>query len=227
VRITISKENYLKAILEAEAEGETVIAATLARWLRVSAPAVATAVRRLQRDGLIAVRKTGEIVLTPAGREIATRLFARHQLIERMLAEVFGMEWFRVHDEAEQLEHAVSADFERLLVEKLGPAGRSPLGGRTGLISAQERRQRGWRPLAEIGAETSAEIQTILDRDRALLEYLDRLELRPGVAVEVTARNVDQTITLRVRGKPVQLGLAAAGKIWVRPLAAEQSAGRL
>jgi len=76
-----------------------------------------------------------------------------------MLAEVFGMEWFRVHDEAEQLEHAVSADFERLLVEKLGPAGRSPLGGRTGLISAQERRQRGWRPLAEIGAETSAEIQ--------------------------------------------------------------------
>lgn len=228
MRITISKENYLKAILEAEAEGETVIAATLARWLRVSAPAVATAVRRLQRDGLIAVRKTGEIVLTPAGREIATRLFARHQLIERMLAEVFGMEWFRVHDEAEQLEHAVSADFERLLVEKLGPAGRSPLGGRTGLISAQERRQRGWRPLAEIGAETSAEIQTILDRDRALLEYLDRLELRPGVAVEVTARNVDQTITLRVRGKPVQLGLAAAGRIWVRPLAAaEQSAGRL
>jgi DtxR family Mn-dependent transcriptional regulator len=39
VKITISKENYLKAILEAEAEGETVIAATLARWLRVSAPA--------------------------------------------------------------------------------------------------------------------------------------------------------------------------------------------
>jgi hypothetical protein len=33
VRITISKENYLKAIAEAESEGETVIAATLARWL--------------------------------------------------------------------------------------------------------------------------------------------------------------------------------------------------
>lgn len=225
MRITISKENYLKAILEAEAEGETVIAATLARWLRVSPPAVAMAVRRLQRDGLITVRKTGEIALTPAGRDIATRLFARHQLIERMLAEIFGMEWFRVHDEAEQLEHAVSEDFERLLVEKLGPAGHSPLGGRTGLISARERRQRGWRPLAEVAAETPVEIQTILDRDRALLEYLDRLEIRPGAAIEVTARNVDQTITLRVRGKVVQLGLAAAGKIWVRPATPAQASG--
>ena len=226
MRITISKENYLKAILEAEAEGEMVIAATLARWLRVSPPAAGMAVRRLQRDGLILVRKNGEIVLTPAGREIAARLFARHQLIERMLAEIFGMEWFRVHDEAEQLEHAVSEDFERLLVERLGPAGRSPLGGRTGLISAQERRQRGWRLLAEVGDETWVEVQTIFDRDRALLEYLDRLQIRPGVALEVTARNVDQTISLRVSREPVQLGLAAAGKIWVRPLAPPTAPGR-
>ena len=35
-----------------------------------------------------------------------------------MLTEIFGLEWFKVHDEAEQLEHAVSADFERKLIEK-------------------------------------------------------------------------------------------------------------
>lgn len=44
--ITVSKENYLKAILEAEREGETVISATLANWLSVSPPAVAMALRR-------------------------------------------------------------------------------------------------------------------------------------------------------------------------------------
>ena len=49
VKITISKENYLKAIAEAESEGETVIAATLTRWLKVSAPAVTMAIRRLKR----------------------------------------------------------------------------------------------------------------------------------------------------------------------------------
>src|SRR3984893_12256200 len=51
--ITVSKEDYLKAILEAESEGETVISATLAHWVKVSPPAVTMAVRRLQEDGLV------------------------------------------------------------------------------------------------------------------------------------------------------------------------------
>ena len=63
MRITISKENYLKAIAEAEGEGEVVIAATLARWLQVSPPAVTMAIRRLKRDGLIRVTAAGEITL--------------------------------------------------------------------------------------------------------------------------------------------------------------------
>lgn len=37
-----------------------------------------------------------------------------------MLVEFFGMEWFNVHDEAERLEHAVSEDFLRKLIERLG-----------------------------------------------------------------------------------------------------------
>ena len=48
--ITVSKEDYLKAILVAEGEGETVISATLAHWLNVSPPAVTMAVRRLKKD---------------------------------------------------------------------------------------------------------------------------------------------------------------------------------
>ena len=53
--ITVSKEDYLKAILEAESEGETVISATLAHWLSVSPPAVTMALRRLKKDGLVRV----------------------------------------------------------------------------------------------------------------------------------------------------------------------------
>src|SRR5580693_4138247 len=63
VKITISKENYVKTIAEAESEGETVIAATLTRWLNVSAPAVTMAIKRLKRDGLIRVGKEGQITL--------------------------------------------------------------------------------------------------------------------------------------------------------------------
>ena len=92
MKITISKENYLKAIAEAESEGEPVIAATLARWLNVSAPAVTMAIKRLKRDSLIRVGRDGQLSLTPGGRDIANRVLNRHHLIERMLTEIFGME---------------------------------------------------------------------------------------------------------------------------------------
>src|SRR6516165_612008 len=128
LRITISKENYLKAIAEAESEGENVKAVTLSRWLEVSAPAVTMAIKRLKRDDLIRVGEEAQITLTAAGREIATRLLHRHHLIERMLAEIFGLEWYKVHDEAEALEHAVSADFESKLAEKLGNGRACPHG---------------------------------------------------------------------------------------------------
>ena len=118
--ITVSKEDYLKAILEAESEGEAVISARLADWLKVSAPAVTMAVRRLRKDGLVRVQADGHVRLTAAGRRIARKLTLRHHLIERMLAELFGMEWWKVHDEAERLEHAVSPDFEAKLLAKLG-----------------------------------------------------------------------------------------------------------
>lgn len=115
--ITISKEDYLKAIFEAESESEVVISATVASWLKVSQPADTMALRRLKRDRLVKVDKDGRVRLTSEGRRIAERLAVRHLLVERMLTEIFGMAWYRTHNEAERLEHAVSAEFESPLAE--------------------------------------------------------------------------------------------------------------
>jgi DtxR family Mn-dependent transcriptional regulator len=215
VRITISKENYLKAIAEAEGEGETVIAATLARWLKVSAPAVTMAIRRLKRDGLIHVAPGGEITLKKQGREIADQVLKRHHLIERMLTEIFGMEWYKVHEEAEQLEHAVSSDFERRLIEKLGQSEACPHGNQVGVDRPQDRRSRGWKPLDELETGANAKVMSVFERDRSLLEYLDALGIRPSAQLQMVTRNYDDTLTLRIAGKPIQLGATAAAKVWV------------
>jgi DtxR family Mn-dependent transcriptional regulator len=215
VRLTISKENYLKAIAEAEGEGEVVIAATLARWLQVSPPAVTMAIRRLKRDGLIRVTAAGEITLAREGREIANRVMNRHHLIERMLTEIFGMEWYKVHEEAEQMEHAVSADFEDRLREKLGEDESCPHGNRVGMDRPQDRRERGWKPLDEISERGLAQVTSVFERDRRLLEYLDGLGIRPGVKLRMVSRNYDETLTLKVGGKSVQLGRPAAAKVWI------------
>lgn len=218
MRITISKENYLKTIAEAESEGEVVIAATLVRWLNVSAPAVTMAIRRLKRDGLIRVSALGNISLTRSGREIANRLIHRHNLIERMLTEIFGMEWYKVHDEAEQLEHAVSAEFEQKLRQRLGDGVSCPHGNRSGMDRPSDRRERGWIPLEEAAPGQAVRVQSIFERDRKLLEYLDGLGIRPGVELQMAARNYDETFTLKLGGKPLQLGHAAAARMWVTPM---------
>ena len=215
MKITISKENYLKTIAEAEGEGEVVKAATLARWLSVSPPAVTMAVKRLKRDALIDVGTEGQLTLTGAGREIANRLLQRHHLIERMLTEVFGMEWYKVHDEAEQLEHAVSADFEGRLLDKLGGGLACPHGNRVERDTPQDRRARGLQPLSEMGPQQAARVVSVFERDRRLLEYLDGLGICPGASVETISHNHDDTFSLRVAGEAVELGAGAAGKIWV------------
>ena len=215
MKITISKENYLKAIAEAESEGEPVIAASLARWLNVSAPAVTMAIKRLKRDALIRVGREGQLSLTAAGRDIANRVLIRHHLIERMLTEIFGMEWYKVHDEAEQLEHAVSADFERRLAEKLGTEESCPHGNRVQRDTPQDRRNRGLRPLDEVPSDADATVVSVFERDRRLLEYLNGIGIHPGASVRMLAANYDETLTLRIGGKPVQLGRNAATKVWV------------
>jgi DtxR family transcriptional regulator, Mn-dependent transcriptional regulator len=216
-RITISKENYLKAIAEAESEGETVKAVTLVRWLRVSAPAVTMAIKRLRRDALIQVGEEGQIALTPAGRDIANRLLNRHHLIERMLTEIFDLEWYKVHDEAEQLEHAVSADFEGKLRERLGDGGICPHGNRVGVDTPDDRRRRGLKRLDESEIEEHLAVVSVFERDRRFLEHLEKLNVRPGATICITAANWD-ALTVDVDGKSVHIERPVAERVWVRPM---------
>ena len=68
-----------------------------------------------------------------------------------MLGEIFGMDWYEVHDEAERLEHAVSAAFEKKLIEKLGHKDTCPHGNGPTLRSPAERRKKSLRLLTETG----------------------------------------------------------------------------
>jgi len=217
--ITGSKEDYLKAILEAESEGETVISATLAHWLAVSPPAVTMALRRLKKDGMVRVQADGHVALTPAGRKIARKLTLRHHLIERMLAEIFGMEWYKVHDEAERLEHAVSPDFEAKLLARLGRAGACPHGNLSEMESPSSRRRRGLTLLSEGQAGQRYRVSGIYERDRNLLEFLEGRGIRPDAEIRLMECNYDKTLSLQTPSGATVLGRSAADKIWVSRLA--------
>ena len=215
--IYVSKENYLKAILEAEAEGREVFPAVLAHWLEVSAPAVTMALKRLKRDGLVEVGADGIVRLTPAGRETAYHTALRHHLIERMLSEIFGMEWHEIHEEAERLEHAVSPAFEAKLKEKLGEGGACPHGNQVLPETPAQRKQRGETRLSEAVQGRRYLVVSLHERDPKLLTFLHHNGIGPGQSLRVISQNYDQTVSIELSAGTAILGRPAAEAVWLRP----------
>jgi len=215
--IHVSKENYLTAILEAEAEGREVIPALPAHWLEVSAPAVTMALKRLKRDGCVEVGADGIVRLTAAGRETAYRTALRHHLIERMLNEIFGMEWHEIHEEAERLEHAVSPAFEAKLKEKLGEGGACPHGNQVLPESPAERKQRGEMPLSEAQEGSRYRVVSLQERDPKLLLFLHSNGIGPGQILRVVRQNYDQTVSIELPTGISIVSRPAADAVWLRP----------
>jgi len=215
--IHVSKENYLKAIIEAEAEGREVIPAVLAHWLEVSAPAVTMALKRLKRDGYVEVGVDGIVRLTATGRETAYRTALRHHLIERMLSEIFGMEWHQIHEEAERLEHVVSPAFEAKLREKLGETGACPHGNQVLPETNSQRKQRGETRLSEATVAERYTVVSLHERDPRLLLFLHNNGIGPGQKLRVVSQNYDQTVSIELPAGNVILGRPAAEAVWLRP----------
>lgn len=121
-------EEYLETILELEEEGVLPIRARLVERLGVSAPSVSETVNRLVDAGYTELLDDRSLRLTPKGRELATTVVRRHRLAERLLVDVIGLEWEKVHKEAARWEHAISADVEEKLILLLGDPATCPHG---------------------------------------------------------------------------------------------------
>ena len=120
-------EEYLSAILELGADGTPVISARLCEHLKRSAPTVKEMMDRLVDDGY--VTRNGRVLeLTPSGTEIAERVVRRHRLAERLLHDVIGLEWHKVHAEAGRWEHVISDDVEEKLRALLNDPATCPHG---------------------------------------------------------------------------------------------------
>ena len=121
-------EMYLRTIVDLEEEGIAPFRARIAERIGHSGPTVSQTVGRMERDGLVVVEADRRLALTPAGRDKALSVARKHRLAERLLADVIGLDWSLVHDEACRWEHVMSEDVERRLVVMLGQPTESPYG---------------------------------------------------------------------------------------------------
>jgi DtxR family Mn-dependent transcriptional regulator len=185
-------EEYLEQILELEEEGVPPLRARLVERLGVSAPAVSETVNRLSKHGYAELRKDHTIKLTPKGRQLATTVVRRHRLAERLLLDVIGLEWEKVHREADRWEHAISADVEEKLVELLGDPMTCPHGNP---IPGSKRKVETGDHVrlleAEPGRVTVARISEKLELDDDSLRLVAKARLIPGATATVVEQRAD------------------------------------
>ena len=215
---TATVEDYLQSIYSLETEGERVISARLARWMRVTPPTAWATIQRMQKQGLVSTDPKKTIRLTKHGRELAEKVARRHRLSERFLSDVLGLGWAEAHDEAHHFEHGVTPVIEQRIFALLGnpttcPHG-SPIPGTGATLSPD------LVPMDTLEVGDAAVVEFIseeLEEDLELLRYLDRHDIRPGQPITVPEK-VPSTglLVISTQRENVSLGLNVAGRIRVR-----------
>jgi DtxR family Mn-dependent transcriptional regulator len=185
-------EEYLEAILEIEEEGTVPIRARLVERLGLSAPAVSETVNRLVEHGYAELLDDRSLRLTPKGRVVATSVVRRHRLAERLLVDVIGLEWEKVHKEASRWEHAISADVEEKLVLLLGDPATCPHGNPIP-GSAHQVEGPASTPLSQMspGPFVVRRISEKVELDDDAIAFLARSELTPGSNAVVVGTNAE------------------------------------
>jgi DtxR family transcriptional regulator, Mn-dependent transcriptional regulator len=215
-------EMYLRTVLELEEEGVVPLRARIAEQLGQSVPTVSQTTARMERDQLITFDADRRIQLTPQGRLLAVRVMRKHRLAECLLADVLGLEWQLVHEEACRWEHVISESVERRLVDLLGHPTHSPYGNPIP----------GLGELGDTGGDTPAgesialadlpetattvvigRIGEPLQSDPALLALLGRAGLRPRASTPVGW--ADGHVTIGEGRDRVELDRAAAAHLFV------------
>jgi len=188
---TAAEEEYLESLFWLFEAGLPLTGANLARAMQLSAPTVHEMLGRLERDGYVARSPERAIEFTPDGREHAERLVSRHRMIERFLTDVVGVPWDDVHEEAEQLEHAMTPRFEAYVRATVGDAKTCPHGHP---IRVGERID--GVPLADCAVGAAVKILRFENEAEDLLHYLKDAGLEPGLEAEIRG-NDGETVSLR------------------------------
>ena len=109
MKIQESAENYLEAILMLRQEKGAVRSIDIAGKLEFSKPSVSIAMKNLRENGYIEMDGDGLITLTPAGQEIAERVYERHVLLTNCVVRL-GVDQEHAVEDACRTEHVISAE---------------------------------------------------------------------------------------------------------------------
>ena len=114
MKIYASGEDYLEAVLVLQKKKVMVRSVDLARHMGFSKPSISHAVSVLKNGGFLTVDEDGYFHLTEDGREVAEKIYERHQFFTEQLVAV-GVDRETAERDACRIEHAISEEaFQKL-----------------------------------------------------------------------------------------------------------------
>ena len=207
-------EDCLQALHRIETQGRDAALGDVVAFARISPAIAEIAVGELRMRGLLDPQ-TERLVLSEEGRRQAAAILRRHRLSERLLTDVVGLSWDRVHEEAMRLEHALTPEAETRLRSLLDDPDTCPHGGP---ISGS-----GDGPvpptvhtLDTVPAGARVRIEQITEEEAAFLRYLASLGLFPQAEVSVDeVAPFGGPLLVGVGGARYAIGRDVAAKILV------------
>lgn len=215
---TSTVEDYLKQLyLEQQSAPEKLVPmGRLATLMGVVPGTATTMVKALADSGLVTYEPRTGTQLTPAGQQLALHVLRRHRLVELFLVQTLGLDWSEVHDEAEELEHAISDKVLDRIDALLGHPATDPHGdpipSRAGQVAYPPTQS-----LADCALGQAFRISRVMDQAPTFLQFIERCGLRPGTVVVVSSRDPQaDAAVIQLEGRPVlTLGTTAAAKVLV------------
>lgn len=219
-------EMYLRTILELEEEGIVPLRARISERLGHSGPTVSQTVARMERIGLVVVTDDRRLEFTDEGRTRAVRVMRKHRLAERLLADVVGLEWEFVHEEACRWEHVMSERVERKLLGMLDETRVSPygnlipgleeLGVRASFPgTAAEMTANEWIASGRTGVATINRLAEPAQVDPDLLAQFAAAGVRPGNRASFARTDGFVRITVEGSSEVIDISVEMAAHIFV------------
>jgi DtxR family transcriptional regulator, Mn-dependent transcriptional regulator len=213
--MSVNIEDYIKNIYKLQSEREKVSTSSIADALRVSSASVTDMVKKLSERDLINYRPYKGVELTASGRRMALRTLRRHRLWEMFLVEYLHYRWDEVHEEAEKLEHNMSADLEARIDKALGypkhdPHGH-PIPTQGGEIVEEDHPQ-----LADLKVNDSGTVVRVNDTSPSLLKHMATIGIRiqsPVTVLEIV--EFDGSMRILVQDNEVFVSRQVARNIFV------------
>ena len=214
--ISLSEENYLKAIFHLMNTDNTVTINELSKVLSVKMPSVNNMMKKFAEKGWVIYESYKPLKITVAGKKQAALVVRKHRLTEMFLVEKMNFGWENVHEIAEQLEHIHSETFfdkmdELLNYPKYDPHG-EPIPDKEGNIIAQDLKK---LSNCKVGESVVFTAVTITDED--FLNFLNKKNLVLGKEIKVlNIEKFDKTMLVKIQEEEIVLSNIVCDKILVK-----------